>query len=261
MINDESRSTYSVIEPAQRTAARIVGLLYLVQMATGIFGQSVRDQLIVRGDAAKTAQNIIGAERWFRLSIAGDLITYILVIALIWALYILLRPVNKNLALLGVLFRMAENAILCVATINSLIVLKLLSGADYLNSFAANQLNSLVTLALGVQGLAMNVGFILLGLGSTVFAYLLLKSGYVPKALAAWGIFASLMLALVTLGIMVFPALAALGLTYMVPMGIYEVGLGFWLLFKGLKSGNDSEADCIHDGLGKSLSLRLPAFL
>jgi hypothetical protein len=261
MINDESRSTYSVIEPAQRTAARIVGLLYLVQMATGIFGQYVRDQLIVRGDAAKTALNITGANRLFRLSIAGDLITYILVIALIWALYILLRPVNKNLALLGVLFRMAENAILCVATINSLIVLKLLSGADYLKSFAANQLNSLVTLALGVQGLAMNVGFILLGLGSTVFAYLLLKSGYVPKALAAWGIFASLVLALVTLGIMVFPALAALGLTYMVPMGIYEVGLGFWLLFKGLKSGNDRESDGIDDGSSKSLSLQLPAFL
>jgi hypothetical protein len=44
-------------------------------------------------------------------------------------------------------------------------------------------------------------------------------------------------------------------------MGIYEVGLGFWLLFKGLKSGNGSEADCIHNSSGKSLSLRLPAFL
>ena len=261
MITDEASSTHPVITQAQRTAARVVGLLYLVQMATGIFGQYVRDQLIVRGDAAKTAQNITGAERLFRLSIAGDLITYILVIALIWALYILLRPVNKHLALLGVLFRLAENAILCVATINSLIVLKLLSGADYLNSFASNQLNSLVTLALGVQGLGMNVGFILLGLGSTVFAYLLLKSGYVPKALAAWGIFASLVLALVTLGIMVFPALAALGLTYMVPMGIYEVGLGCWLLFKGLKTGKDTETACIDKGSGKSLSLRLPAFL
>jgi hypothetical protein len=261
MINDESHSTYPVIEPAQRTAARIVGLLYLVQMATGIFGQYVRDQLIVRGDAAKTAQNIIGAERLFRFSIVGDLITYILIIALIWALYILLRSVNKNLALLGILFRLAENAILCAATINSLAVLRLLSGADYLKTFSVNQLNSLATLALGVQGLAMNVGFILLGLGSTVFAYLLLKSRYVPKTLAIWGIFSSLVFALVTLGIMVFPALAALGLAYMVPMGIYEVGLGFWLLFKGLKSRNESEADCIYDGAGKPVSLRLPVFL
>jgi hypothetical protein len=261
MINDKASSKHSVIDSAQRTAARIVGLLYLVQMATGIFGQYVRDQLIVRGDAVKTAQNIIGAERLFRFSVAGDLITYILVIVLIWALYVLLRPVSKNLALLGVLFRLTENAILCVATINSLIVLKLLNGSDYLKTFPANQLNSLATLVLGVQGLAMNVGFILLGLGSTVFAYLLLKSRYVPKALAAWGIFASLVLALVTLSIMIFPSLAALGLTYMMPMGIYEVGLGFWLLFKGIPTLNHNDADGPGARSTKSVSLRLPVFL
>lgn len=249
-----------MIEPAQRVAARVVGLLYLIQMATGVFGQSVRDHLIVRGDAAKTAQNIVGSEPLFRLSIAGDLITYILVIALIWALYVLLRPVNRNWALLGVFFRLVENAILCVATINSLAVLRLLSGADYLKTFSINQLNSLATLALGVQGLAMNVGFILLGLGSAVFAYLLLKSGYIPKVLAIWGIFSSLVLALVTLGIMVFPTLAALGMAYMLPMGIYEVALGFWLLFKGLKPGNENEANCT-DYSSKPLSLRLPVFL
>ena len=249
-----------MIEPAQRIAARVVGLLYLVQMATGVFGQYVRDQLIVRGDAAKSAQNIIGSERLFRLSIAGDLITYILVIVLIWALYVLLRPVNRNLALLGVLFRLAENAILCVATVNSLVVLRLVSGADYLKTFQADQLNSLATLAVSVQGLAMNVGFIMLGLGSTVFAYLLLKSRYIPKALAILGIFASLTLALVTLSIMVFPNLAVLGIAYMLPMGVYEVGLGFWLLFRSLKEGDDNEANCI-DYSSKSLSLRLPAFL
>jgi hypothetical protein len=230
-------------------------------MATGVFGQYVRDQLIVRGDPAKTAQDIIGSERLFRLSIAGDLITYVLVIVLIWALYVLLRPVNRNLAVLGVLFRLAENAILCVATINSLVVLRLLSGADYLKTFPANQLSSLATLALGAQGLGMNVGFILLGLGSTVFAYLLLKSGYIPKALAIWGLFSSLVFALVTLGIMIFPSLVALGLAYMVPMGIYEVWLGFWLLFKGIGTPNHNDLAGLRRGSVVRVSLRLPVFL
>lgn len=82
----------------------------------------------------------------------------------------------------------------------------------------------------------MNVGFILLGLGSTVFAYLLLKSRYVPKALASLGIFSSSVLAIVTWAIMVFPSLGdILGLAYMAPMGIYEVGLGLWLLVKGIQ--------------------------
>jgi hypothetical protein len=261
MINNELSRTHVVIEPVRRLAAKAVGLLYLIQMATGVFGQYVRDQLIVRGDAAKTAQNIINAERLFRLSIAGDLITYILVIGLIWALYILLRPVDKNLALLGVLLRLVENAILCVATVNSLVVLRLLSGADYLTTFPANQLHSLATLALSAQGVAMSVGFILLGLGSTVFAYLFLKSRYVPKTLAFFGIFSSLVLAVVTLGIMVFPALAGLGLTYMLPMGIYEIGLGLWLLFKGIAAPNQNHMYGINPRSTRSVSVRLPLFI
>ena len=234
---DRPETTHSTIEPAQHTAAKVIGFLYLFQMATGVFGESyVRGQLIV-GDATKTAQNIIRAERLFRLSIAGDLVTYTTVIVLIWALYVLLRPVNRNLVLLAVFFRLAENAVLCVASVNSLVALKLLSGADYLKTFEVSQLHSLARLALSAQGLEMNVGFILLGLGSTVFAYLLLKSRYVPKALAAWGIFSSLVLAIVTLAIIVFPSLGnVMGLAYMAPMGIYEVGLGLWLLIKGIQA-------------------------
>jgi hypothetical protein len=228
---------HSLIAPAQQAAARVAGFLYVLQMATGLFGEAyVRGRFIVRDDATKTAQNIIGHERLFRLSIAGDLVTYTVVIVLMWALYVVLRPIDENLALLAVIFRLAENAVLCVATVNSLVVLKLLSGARYLSMFDAGQLHSLVRLALSAQGLAMRVGFVLLGFGSAVFAYLLLKSRYIPKALAVWGIFSSLVLATVTLTIFVFPALGdALGITYMLPMGTYEVGLGFWLLINGLR--------------------------
>jgi len=230
-------TTYSTIGPAQRTAAKVVGFLYLIQMATGVFGQSfVRGQLIVPGNAAKTSENIIQGERLFRLSIAGDLFTYTTVIVLIWALYVLLRPVNRNLALLAAFFRIVENAVLCIATVSSLAALRLLSGADYLKTFQASQLQSLAMLSLVAQGLGMYVGFILLGLGSSLFAYLLLKSGYVPKALAGWGIFASLLLSLGTLAIQVYPGFVGAGITYMIPMGFYEVGLGLWLLVKGIRS-------------------------
>lgn len=225
------------LEPAQRTAARLVGILYLVQMATGIFGQVVvRDPLIVRGDAEKTAQNIMAHEGLFRLSIAGDLITYAGVIVLIYALYVVLRPVRRNLALLAVLFRLAENAVLCLATVNSLVVLKLLGRGESLKTFEAGQLHSLATLALSIQGMGMSVGFVLLGLGSTVFSYLWLKSRYIPRVLALWGIFSSVLLAGGTLAIIIFPSLEALGMIYMMPMGLYEVGLGLWLLIKGIQA-------------------------
>jgi hypothetical protein len=223
--------------PAQHNAAKIIGIIYPIQMATGIFGEIfARGQLIVRGDPTRTAENIMASEQLFRLSIAGDLITYILVMVLTWALYVLLRPVNKHLALLGAYFSLSELAVLCIATVNSLVILRLLSGAAYLKAFDLNQLHSLVMLAYNSQGLAMSVGFILLGLGSAVFAYLLLRSRYVPKALAALGIFSSLLLAIGSLAIIVFPGLGVIGMSYMIPMGLYEVGLGFWLLINGIKA-------------------------
>ena len=223
--------------PAQHTAAKIIGIIYPIQMATGIFGEVfVRGQLIARGDATKTAENIMASEQLFRLSIAGDLITYILVMVLTWAFYVLLRPVNRHLALLGAFFRLSELAVLCIATVNSLVVLRLLSGAAYLKTFDPSQLQSLVMLAYHTQGQGMMVGFILLGLGSSIFAYLLLRSGYVPKGLAILGVFSSLLLALGSLAIIVFPGLGVIGMSYMMPMGLYEVGLGFWLLIKGIKA-------------------------
>jgi hypothetical protein len=225
--------------PAQHTAAKIIGIIYPIQMATGIFGEIfARGQLVVRGNAATTAENIMASEQLFRLSIAGDLITYVLVMMLTWALYVLLRPVNRHLALLGAFFRLSELAVLCIATVNSLVVLNLLSGAAYLKTFSVDQLHSLVMLAYQAQGLGMSVGFILLGLGSSVFAYLLLRSRYVPKALAACGIFSSLLLAIGSLAIIMFPGLGIIGMSYMMPMGLYEVGLGFWLLIKGIKASS-----------------------
>lgn len=226
----------TVIEPAQHKAARLVGILYLVQMATAIFGQGyVRDRLIVRGDAAKTAENILSHETLFRFSIVGDLITYLSVIVLIWAFYILIRPVNRNLGLLALLIRLAENAILCAVTVNSLVALRLLKGHPSLGSIGRAEQNSLAYLALHIQGLGMSLSFVLLGAGSCIFAYLLLKSGYVPKVFALWGMCASIFLALYTLAIFVAPPLGSIGMTYMLPMGLYEVGLGLWLLVKGIR--------------------------
>lgn len=232
-----SESAFRTIEPAQHTAAKIVGFLYLFTMATSIVGFSLRGPLLVRGDAVQTARNIAASQRLYRISIVSDLLTVVGVIVLLWALYVVLKPVNRNVALLAAFFRLAENFILAIITLSAFAVLALLNGADYLHAFDAKQLQALVyTLALGVHGAGFNIGFVFLGLGSTVFSYLWLKSRYIPRALAAWGIFSSALMAIVTLSIMVFPGLAALGLTYMMPMGLYEIGLGLWLLVKGIRA-------------------------
>jgi hypothetical protein len=234
---DRPEMTLRTIEPAQHTAAKVAGFLYLFTMATSIFAYSLRGRLVVVGDAVQTARNIVTSERLFRIATVSDLIMEAGVVMLVWALYVVLKPINRNVALLAAFWRLAASFIVAVTTLNAFAALALLSGADYLRAVETQQLQVLVYTFLRVHGAGFNVGFVFLGLGSTVFSYLWFKSRYIPRALAALGIFGSLVLAIVTLSIMVFPSLAAVvGLVHMMPMGIYEVGLGLWLLVKGLRA-------------------------
>jgi hypothetical protein len=228
--------TAATVTDDQRTAAKVAGGIYLVAMAMSMFAELyLRGPLIVRGDAVQTAINIVGAERLFRISSVIHLLTFASDAAIAVALYVVLKPVNRNLALLAAFWRLADCAMLAANVVNDFAALRLISGADSLRSFDAAQLQGLMRLFLSISAAGFQIGFVLLGLGSTLFSYLWLRSRYIPRVVAAWGIFASLTLAVVTLAVMVFPGLGArLGLMYMAPMFLYEVGLGGWLLVKGL---------------------------
>src|SRR4030095_1120453 len=107
------------MEQKQRTAARAAGLLYLSLMVTGVFAEFyARGPLIVPGDAAQTARNIAASERLFRLGRVSTLITFAGAVARVVALYVVLKPVNRNLALLAAFWRLAECAILGVISLN-----------------------------------------------------------------------------------------------------------------------------------------------
>ena len=88
---------------SQAKAAKLAGLLFLIAMATGLFAEfyvHFPSSLVVNGDAATTARNIMAKERLYRIGIANNIFTFAIDVSLIWALYVLLRNVNKNLALL-----------------------------------------------------------------------------------------------------------------------------------------------------------------
>lgn len=227
-----------VPDAVQARAARIAGAAYLISMATAVFAQMyVKSMLVAPGNSAKTAQNIITHESLFRIGMVADIATSIGVAILIWALYVLLKPLNRNLALLAAMLRLLECAVGFIAILGSLAALRLLSGADYLKTIEADQLHALAQIAIGIQGSALTLSFILLGLGSTVFAGLLLKSRFVPRVLAAWGIFSSLLLSAGALSAIIIPAFAKdFQFLSMLPLGLYEVTLGFWLLLRGVKT-------------------------
>ena len=220
---------------SQSKAAKVAGFMYLIGMAVSIFVELyLRGSLIVRGNALETADKIMAHETQFRVAIVLDLLTYVSVVLLVWALYILLKPVNKNLALLATFLRLAEVSFFCVILLGNFVVLHVLSNENYLRTFETGQLQALSRLVLLTRGDAYTIGFSLLGMGSTVFSYLLLKSNYVPKLLAGWGIFSSLLLVLGFITV-IFPELRKVVLPSQMPMFIYEVGLGFWFLVKGVK--------------------------
>lgn len=233
----ETPQRASEITPGQQTAARIVGALYLVTMATSIVGYALRGGMFVPGDAVQTATRIAASERLYRLSLVTDLITVLGVIVLMWAIYVVLKPVDKNVALLAAFFRLAEDVVLGGIVLVGFVVVALLGSAPHLRAFEPAELQALIyTFAVRVHGAGFNVGFVFLGVGSTIFGYLWLKSGYIPRFVAIWGILSSLLLAVATLGIMIYPRLGALGLLHMMPLGLFEVGLGLWLLLKGLRT-------------------------
>jgi hypothetical protein len=229
--------TTATVDESQRTAAKVVGSAYLLAMATAVFAEMyVRARLFVPDDVAQTARNIMGNERLFRLGIAAGVVTCLLDAALVTGLYLVLRPVNHNLALFAAVLRVIETAVAATGAVASFDVLRVLSGADYLQVFDADQLQVLARLSIGTHFPRMNVVFVFLGLGSAVFSYLWWKSSYIPRALALLGLCASLLLAACPFTFIVFPQLTkVLAPAYMAPMGVYEVGLGLWLLIKGLR--------------------------
>ena len=229
--------TAETITSEQQTAARIAGFLYLFLMATSIFAEMfVNERLIVAGDVAETARNIAASNHLFRFGTVVSLLTFAGDIVLVVALYVLLKPVNRGLALLAAFWRLAESAILGLVTLNNFAVAMTLSGAPYLQSFNSEQLQGLARLFYNVEGAGYRIGFTFLALGGTLFSYLMLKSRYVPRLLAGWGIFAYLVMLAGTLVVMVVPELAAtLNMTHYMPVFVFEVTAGAWLLVKGVR--------------------------
>ena len=183
------------IDDAQRKAANVVGFTYLIALLPAVFAEFyIRDRLINYHDAAQTALNIVSHERLFRLGIASNLAVFAIDVALITALYVVLKPVHQRLALLAAGWGLIETAILVVTTLTDFDVLRILTGGDYLRAFEADRLQALASLSISAHRAVYNVGLVFAGLRSTVFCYLWLASGFIPKALAGWGVFASFLM-------------------------------------------------------------------
>jgi hypothetical protein len=223
----------------QRTA-RVAGLAFLLVLIgytlSWIF---VYAKLIVPGNAVATAQNIMAHELLFRIGIAGDLMIAISAIVLAWALYILLKPVNKNLALLALFLKLTDAVLAIVAVSFSFIALRILPAESYSTVFEPEKVQALVGLFLNLHAAASTVPMVFTGLGFIVFFYLLFKSKYVPAILSGLGIFSYALILLSSCKNIIGAKSAAGQLSHMdmiffAPSILFELIIGLWLLLKGV---------------------------
>ncbi len=229
--------TIRSIDESQRKAARVAGFACLISFVTVVainFGIFAR--LIVRGNPAETARNIMAHETLFRIGIVGDMVYCVGVVVLLTALYVILKPVSQNLALLAAFGRLVHGLTWLLVTLNLFTALRLLSNADYSRAFGPDQLPALARLYLSGYD-AYYVGLLFWALGATVGSYLWFKSNYIPRALAAFGVISSAWCAACTLVFYIFPDFAKVVNLWLFdsPMAIFELALSFWLLFKGLR--------------------------
>jgi len=227
------------IDDSQRRAAKVVGSLYLLLMVTGMFAQVYVPGSLPggsTGQAGETAREIVSSERLLRLGTAVDLLTNAGDAALAAAYYVLLRPVSRGLAALGAFWRLAQVAIIAGYTLTNIIVLQLLSGDEAVRALPDDQAAALAWVATSSHAIGYSLGLVFLGLGSTVFSYLLFRSGYVPRRLAGLGIFSSALLTAGSLILIVAPeATSVVNPALYVPMFVFEVSTGLWLLIRGVR--------------------------
>jgi len=217
-------------ETSPLVRARIAGFLYLMVNLPAPFALIyLPSRLIVRGDAAATAANIMASESLFRLAIVGFLFTLTASIFLVLALYQLLKVVNKNMASLMVIFMLVSIPIGMLNELNNLAILLLLSGADYLKVFTTEQLQALVYLFLRLHNQGFNIAQIFWGLWLFPMGYLVFKSGFLPRIL---GIL--LMIACFGYVIQSFAAFLGYNLSIIFFTGWGELFLLLWLLIKGV---------------------------
>ena len=215
--------------------ARIAGFLYLILMICGMFSYMfVNSRLIVPGDAATTVNNIMASKSLYVSGIISWLISETAFVLLVYVLYKLLKPVNKNHALLMVMFVLVAVPISFINELNKFAALLLLSGADYLTAFTASQLHALVPLFLDLNEYGIHINSMFFGLWLLPLGYLVFKSGYIPRILGILLMIGWFGYMLEFFTFFLFPDFnAAIEPVFMIT-GIGEFLLVLWLLIKGV---------------------------
>jgi uncharacterized membrane protein YecN with MAPEG domain len=212
---------------ARLSACVFIGI-FLLGITTELF---IRPGMLVPGDASATVRNIAASETLFRLSLVSDLIRQVLLMVLPLVLYRLLKPVDKSIASLMVIFALVCVPISLLNELNHFAVLLLSSNAGYKTAFNANQLNDLVTVFLELRNYGTYIPQ-LISVWVLLLGYLVFKSGFLPRILGILLMLAGLCYTAGAVLFFIIPTFNGmiLGLFAFIDEALFYL----WLLIKGV---------------------------
>ncbi|MHC1680004.1 MAG: DUF4386 domain-containing protein [Methanomassiliicoccales archaeon] len=223
--------------------ARIAGLFYLIFIVLLPVATTIRDQLIVSGDASATAQKILANELLFRISYITELVSALFFVLAAWALYSLLKSVNKNLALLFLLLNLCGVATECVSVLNLATVPSLLSGVGYMVVFSTDQLQAQAMLHIDMYHNGFIIAQLFFGAWLVPLGYLVYRSSFLPRLLGLLLIIDFFGVLSRFLQFFLLPEYEFISYPGYAAGFIAEVSLTLWLLFKGAKENGPSPAE------------------
>ena len=226
--------TKQITEASPRLKARIAGIFYLIcGMAYSFADGTVRGKLVVAGDAAATAHNILTHEPLYRLGFAAELISAVCYITVTLLVYDLFKPVNRSLSLLAAFFSLVGCTIQALSTLFHLAPLVILGGGQYLSAFKVEQLQALALMFLNLRAQTSSIYMVFFGWYCLLIGYLIFRSTFLPRILGVFMAIAGL-----SYQIFLSPPLANYLFPYVVkPAGaLGELSLILWLLVMGVNN-------------------------
>lgn len=219
-----------------KRTARIAGALYLLIFLLSPFAFLYSPSaIVVPGDAAATAANVLASETVFRLGMVAESLVFLIEVILAAVLFKLLSPVNQTLALAASLSRFGEAVVQAVNLLTSVMALLLVGGAGYLAVFEPQQLQAMALLFLDAKESVVLVWGLFFGLHLVLTGYLVYKSGYFPRLIGALLALAGVGYFIESFGTFIAPEYAATLTTIVMFLAVPgELIFMIWLLWKGV---------------------------
>jgi len=223
--------TTRTLEASPQVYAKIAALLYLVVIIAGIVAQlGISGKIVVEGDAAATAANILIHRDLFQLGFTIYLIEMACQIAQMTLFYLLLKPVSRNVALLALVFSLVGCTIKTLSRLFYVAPLLLLGNSHYLSAFRVEQLQALALLLLDVNDQAAGIALTFFGFSTFLNGYLIFRSAFLPRILGVLSMMGGL-----GWSTFLYPPLGNQLFIYVLLIGLLGSGsLILWLLLKGV---------------------------